>query len=176
MVFSAVSSVSSFDADDSVGAGQKKQKLWHIDAVRSRMKMERKNCTAKLIYPNKNGTVQYHAVSTHNLGPVHSRGGRGVLAVTVFTSNSIKYHVTCTASGVTMTEWAVNILLADQHQKQSCLAGTSTCFWTLGTEYQSMPVWVTLTWHVSINKITRYVNFTRGTWSCHGVYTASESQ
>ena len=77
MVFSAISSVSSFDADDSVGAGQEKNQLWHTDAVRSRMKVEWKNCTAKLIYPSKNGTVQYHAVSTHTLGPVYSRGEGG---------------------------------------------------------------------------------------------------
>ena len=32
-----------------------------------------KNRTSKLIYPNKNGTGRYLAVSTHTLGLVHSR-------------------------------------------------------------------------------------------------------
>ena len=36
-----------------------------------------------------------------------------------------------TASGVTVSV----VLLADQHQKRSCLAEASTFFWTLGTEH-----------------------------------------
>ena len=40
--------------------------------------------TAQLIYPIRNGTVRYLAVSTHTLGPIHSGEG-GVLAVNVFT-------------------------------------------------------------------------------------------
>ena len=31
--------------------------------------------------------------------------------------------------------WVFMVLLADQHQKRSCLAGASTCFWTQCTEY-----------------------------------------
>lgn len=38
--------------------------LCQIEAVRSRMKTDRENHTAKLVYPNWNGTVQYLAVST----------------------------------------------------------------------------------------------------------------
>ena len=34
-------------------------------------KQSGKNCTAQLIYPKRNGTAQYLAVSTHALGPVH---------------------------------------------------------------------------------------------------------
>ena len=38
--------------------------LCQIEAVRSRIKTDRENHTAKLIYPNWKGTVQYLAVST----------------------------------------------------------------------------------------------------------------
>ena len=49
-----------------------------VDAVQSRMKMEpEKNCTAKLIYPNWNGTVRFLAVSTYALGPVFQEEGMG---------------------------------------------------------------------------------------------------
>ena len=72
MVFSAVSRVSSFEADnstdDSVDTGQGKKmcaSLCYIDAVRSRMKAEQENCTVELIYPNKNGMVCYLAMITH---------------------------------------------------------------------------------------------------------------
>ena len=52
--------------------------------------------SAKLIYPNRNGTVQYLAVSTQTLGPFHS-GGSESLYLYEFSY----YHVTCTAFGVT---------------------------------------------------------------------------
>lgn len=38
----------------------------------------RENHTAQLLYPNRNGMVWHLAVSTHTLGPVHSRCSRGV--------------------------------------------------------------------------------------------------
>ena len=44
------------------------------------MKTDGENRTGKLIYPNRNGTARYLAVSTHTLGPVHSNG-EAVLAV-----------------------------------------------------------------------------------------------
>ena len=37
-------------------------------------------------------------------------------------------------------QWAFIVLLADQHWKWSCLAWASTCFWTLGTEYDHQQV------------------------------------
>ena len=51
--------------------------LCHIVTDRSKIKAKRENLTAKLIYPIRNGTVRYLAVSTHTLGPIHSRGGGG---------------------------------------------------------------------------------------------------
>ena len=80
MVFSAVSRVSSFEAKaDPVS--KKKTKTKQKKAVCSSRhilsKRSAKNRAAKLIYPNRNGTIQYLAVSAHTLGPVHSKGGGG---------------------------------------------------------------------------------------------------
>ena len=76
MVFSAVSMVSSFEADDdthdSVGVGERNEtrtktnkqlqaSLRHTDAVRSRMKAEREKVVQhrpQLLYPNKKETVR----------------------------------------------------------------------------------------------------------------------
>ena len=79
MVFSAVSRVSSFEATADPVSKEKKKKGCRLVAPHS--------VKAKLIYPNRNGTIQHLAVSAHTLGPVHSKeggGGDGVLAVKCF--------------------------------------------------------------------------------------------
>ena len=114
--------------------------MHHIGAISSRMKVEQENSTTKLIYSNNwNGPVLYICivVSTHTLGPVHSRwvvGGWGcwlkflsILLVLIRTS------IRCIQSQV--WQWAFIVLLADPQQKWTCLARASTCFWTQGNEY-----------------------------------------
>ena len=112
MVFSAVSTVSLFEAghdtNDYVRVGRelpppsKKTRLYA--SLQLSLKWSRKNYTAQLIHPAGKGTVWYLAVSSslvssHTLGPFHSRGGGGggrrVLAVKVF---------------------AFTVLLAEQHR------------------------------------------------------------
>ena len=88
-----------------------------------------KNHTAQLIYPDRNGTVRYLAISTHTLGPVHLK----LVEVKVFASTMWNIH---TATGETLSI----VLLADQHRKWSCLAGAPSCFWTQGTEYNIQQV------------------------------------
>ena len=66
------------------------------------------NRMAKQIYPNRNGMVWYLSVSTHTLGLLHSKcgvgWGVGLLAVKVCMLISFCfYHVTCMASGVTVS-------------------------------------------------------------------------
>ena len=58
-------------------------------------------------------------------------GGRRVLAVNVFASSIDMWSV-----WPLVWHWAFIVLLADQHQKWSCLARASTCFWTQRTESQ----------------------------------------
>ena len=90
MVFSAISRVSSFEADDTdnfVCAGQEKNSLYaslhHIDAVRPTIKAEREKLYSKADLSKQKWNSLVSAVSTHTLGPVHSRRRDGVLAVKV---------------------------------------------------------------------------------------------
>ena len=100
MVFLAVSRLSSFEADDGRlyrlfgwrWVTKKKIQLYVssyniqlLMQIHLEWKKSGKNCTAKLIYPNRNRTVWYLAVSTHTLGPVLLR--RGVLEVKGFASS-----------------------------------------------------------------------------------------
>ena len=84
-------------------------------------KQSRENHSVQMLYSNRNGMVRYLAVSTHTLGPVDSRRGEGELLLA------------CDAYGI-WCDWVFIVLLADWHWMQSCLAGTSTCFWTQGIE------------------------------------------
>ena len=88
MIFSIISMVSLFevdndsiDTDDSVSAGREKTYILHCATLMQldlECKWTKKNHTAKLIYPNRNGMVWHLAVSTRTLGPVHSwRGSVG---------------------------------------------------------------------------------------------------
>ena len=66
---------------------RKKQDYMRHCAILIQLDLEwkwiRKNHTAKLINPNRNGTVWYLAVSTQTLGPSSWGGGGEMLAVTV---------------------------------------------------------------------------------------------
>ena len=70
MIFSAISIVSSFEADDTndlVGVGWRGKKCMLCCALLMQLGLKRigENCTAQLIYPVRNGMVWYAAVSTH---------------------------------------------------------------------------------------------------------------
>ena len=119
MVFSAISMVSSFEADDDTNDLGGEEKMYAlsclIDAVRSKADWEKLYSTADLSSQKWNGLVCCSQHSYYGTFSFEDAGGR-VLAVKVF---------------------LFTVLLAEleQHQKQSCLAGASTCFWTQGTDY-----------------------------------------
>ena len=92
--------------------GKKTTTMLHsavTDVVRSRMKWSEKNHTAQLIYPVRNRRVRLCSQHLYFGTCPYEEGSRRVLAVKVFT---------------------FTVLLADEHQKRSCLPGASICFWT----------------------------------------------
>ena len=132
MFFSAVSMVSSFEADDDthdlVGVGERNKtnncRLRYAILTQFDLQWKRSGIVQhrpQLLYPNRKETVRYYLViSTHTLRPVHWRrrrkgGGERVGALLADT-----HGFWC--------DWAFMVLLADQHRKRSCLAGASTCF------------------------------------------------
>ena len=78
-------------------------------------KQSGQNHAAKLIDLNRNGMVQCLVLILWDLS-LQEEGGGGCIQHLVW-------------------QWVFIVLLADQHQMRSCLAGASTCFWTLGTEH-----------------------------------------
>ena len=128
MVFSAVSMVSSSEVDNDMillALGKTppppKKKPTQLDAalrligaVRSKVKREKSYTQLiEVIHPVRNGLVPCSQHSYFRTFPFKEGVGR-VLAVKVF---------------------RVTVLLAEQHQKRSYLAGASNCFWTQGTDY-----------------------------------------
>ena len=111
MVFSAISSVSSFDADDSVGARQGKKNC----DITMQSDLEWK-WSGKIVQQNWFIQTKMELSSTMQsaliLWDLSIQGGRGVLAVKVFTPSSIMWRVRHL-----VWQWVVIILLADQHQK-----------------------------------------------------------
>ena len=130
MVFSAVSMVSLIEADDDTiwlsWARKIKQTTVCFVAPYWQSLIYNKRGAGKIIQHScftqtKMKWSSSSVVSTHILGPVHLGGGGGALLACDM------YSFWC--------DWAFMVLLADQHWKQSYLAGGSTCFWTHCTEY-----------------------------------------
>ena len=89
--FLAISVVSLFEVDDDtydlVSVGWEKNDSMFCCTILMELELEwrwsGKMYSAKLIYPNRNGMVQFLAVCFHALGPVHWKRGKGVLAYAV---------------------------------------------------------------------------------------------
>ena len=131
IIFSAISKVSSSEADDdtddSVSTGWEKNdcsytSLHHTDAIRSRMKAEWESHTAKQNKQKWKGPLSCSQHSYSGTCPFKEDDGR-VLAVKGLASSTDMWRV-----WPLVWQWAFIVLLADQHQKPSSLAWASTCF------------------------------------------------